>query len=101
MKHNKLQKEKSNKNINVFKPALVFLIVNQIVYYLQTVQSGGASLSTFLIALIVYHLITQVLAYITCFIVIKSKKGQKGVWINYIAWSIFLSIGTISGMLNK
>lgn len=87
------------KKRNILLPAIVFYIINTFVYLLQ---QPDAPLFGFLISSSVYNLISQGLAYLTCyFIVIKRNKGQKGVWINYIIWTVVMNLGVVSEMLNK
>ena len=103
MKDSKTQNNELNGRVNVLFPAIVFFVINTIVQYLQQVQNQSfVPLFGFLIEVIIYNLITQTLAYLTCrFFVIKRNKGQKSIWINYIIWIFVMNLGVVSEMISK
>lgn len=93
----------SSNNVNIFIPAICFSLVNIIVLYInERPDFEFFSLFEFAVECLVYNAIAQAFAYLTClYCVLKRNKGQIGVWINYVVWTILLNLGSISEIITK
>lgn len=85
------------KNVaTVIKPALMLFFVSTFVLVLEDTSFllSPYAFGGWLISLLSYQLISQILAYVTCLaLVLMKNKGKEAVWGNYIVWTIILNIG--------